>query len=202
MTRDEVKEFFKTSLGIEEPTEEQITAFLNKHHEELNEQKILADKSKSLSDELAKAKAELDELKNNGLSEQEKLLAEMKKAQEDAKARENDYLLKSNRLEVEKILVAGGLKETDYATILDSIVGTDLDKSKELATNLVNAFSEKIKVAVADKEKELLENTGKPNGGSGSGSTLSAQEEIAKNLVGNSNDENAKSSEEIIKAYS
>ena len=203
MKREDAREFL-IKLGIENPTEEQITTYLNRYHADIESEKEKADKYKSDAEKLAQAEKELEELKAKSMTEQERVLAEMKKAQEDALAREKDFTIRSNRLEIEKMLVAGGLKEEDYGAIIDHIVTADLEKSKELATALVKTVSDKIEVAKAEKEKELLESTKKPNGGvGGGGTTLTPQEELAKSVVNKSeNDKETMSAEDIIKTYS
>ena len=87
--------------------------------------------------ELASAKHKITELENANLSADEKL----EKALADAQKAQDEYTAKSVRLDVEKVLVAGGLTGDDYKDVIDGIVSTDREKSVSMATNLVNLLT-------------------------------------------------------------
>lgn len=101
--------------------------------------------------ELATAKKKIGELESANLSDEEKI----KKALEDAQVVKDEYNRKSVRLDVEKILVQGGLSEEDYKGVIDGLVSTDRDASVALANNLVVLLTGQ-KNAAADAVKAAL----------------------------------------------
>ena len=118
-------------------------------------EKHIFDKTAS---ELAKVKKELGELKNNNLSGEEKVNAAIAAAD----ARANEYAMKLNRLEVEKLFIAEGLGETEYANLLDDIVSEDADKSMKLAESLLAVVKSQKTAAEKAVRSELLKKTPKP----------------------------------------
>lgn len=131
-------------------------------------EKSIFDKTAS---ELAKAKKELGELKNNNLSGEEKVNAAIAAAD----ARANEYSVKLNRLEVEKLFMADGLAEADYADVIDDIVSEDADKTMKLAKNLLAVVKSQKSAAEKAVRAELLKKTPKPpagNDGKPEGMTL------------------------------
>lgn len=113
--------------------------------------------------ELAKVKKELKELKDSNLSDDEKLQKQL----EAATQREKEASIKMNRLDVEKLFVAEGLTEADYAEILDDIVSEDAEKTVATAKRMLAVIkSQKVAAEKATREK-LLKETPKPPAGSG-----------------------------------
>lgn len=121
-------------------------------------EKSIFDKTAS---ELAKVKKELGELKNNNLSGEEKVNAAIAAAD----ARANEYSVKLNRLEVEKLFMADGLAEADYADVIDDIVSEDADKTMKLAKNLLAVVKSQKSAAEKAIRAELLKKTPKPPAG-------------------------------------
>lgn len=157
MTREDIKKQFPDA------TEEQITAILN-----INGTDIEAEKKKNVDPKVLKqlqADSEAyKKLQEAGLTDAEKL----QKAIDDAAASKAEFAKKSNRLDVEKILVGAGLTEDDYKDFIDGLVSEDAEASKTLATNLANMLS-KQKEAAAQKTKEELMDGTQTLGGGGSG---------------------------------
>ena len=121
-------------------------------------EKHIFDKTAS---ELAKVKKELGELKNNNLSDEEKVNAAIAAAD----ARANEYSLKMNRLDVEKLFLADGLTEADYADLIDDIVSEDSDKTIKLAKSLLAVVKSQKSAAEKSLRAELLKKTPKPPAG-------------------------------------
>ena len=95
------------------------------------------------------------------MNEQEKLQHELSKAQ----AIQKDFLVKSNRLDAERIFVEAGLSKEAYDSILDSTVTDDRERTISTVNTFVNILS-KEKELVASKTKEALINqTPKPDSG-------------------------------------
>lgn len=88
-------------------------------------EKSVFDKTAS---ELSKVKKELAELKATTMSDDEKVNAAIAKAE----SKEKEFTAKLNRLDVEKLFVAEGLTEADYAELIDDIVSEDAEKTMKL----------------------------------------------------------------------
>lgn len=107
---------------------------------------------------------ELDTYKKAQMTEQEKQEAANKELIEQNLALQKRVC----KSEVEKVLTAGGLVEEDYKDIIDNLVLDDVDKSAELAKNLVNTLNNKIQLGVKTQLAEKLANAGsKPQGQGG-----------------------------------
>lgn len=202
MTREELKEI------MPDITDEQITAFLNKHHEELNasaDEKLknakaaLADATKARKT----AEKELKELKESHLSDDEKL----QKALEEAEASKADYAKKLNRLEVEKLFVDAGITSEYYEPIIDSVVTDDAEESKKLAGSFVDVMKSQ-KEATEKALREELSIAPKPHaaggkddgGGDGGKPALTAAEQVAQKLA-QQNSQNVKSAKSALSYY-
>lgn len=158
MTRDQIKEQFPDA------TDEQITAILN-----INGTDITAAKKNNVDPKVLKQlqedSAAYKKLQEAGLSDEEKI----QKALDDAAASKADFQKKSNRLDVEKILVSAGLTEEDYKDIIDGLVSEDAEATKTMATNFANLIKSQKDSAIKKTREELMDGTNTP-GGSGGGS--------------------------------
>lgn len=170
MTREQVKELFPDA------TEEQITSLLN-----INGTDITAAKKNNVDPKVLKQlqedSAAYKKLQEAGLTDEEK----MKKALEDAAASKADFTKKSNRLDVEKILVAAGLTEEDYKDLIDGLVSEDAEASKALATNLANMLTKQKEAAVQKTKEELMDRT-KGAGGAGGSDEEDKKTDDVKNV--------------------
>lgn len=128
-------------------------------------EKHIFDKTAS---ELAKVKKELGELKNNSLSDEEKVNAAIAAAD----ARANEYSAKLNRLEVEKLFMTDGLAEADYADLIEDIVSEDSEKTMKLAKSLLAVVKNQKSAAEKAIRAELLKKTPKPPAGEPGGDEM------------------------------
>ncbi len=165
MTRDQVKEQFPDA------TEDQITAILNINGTDLEAAKKNNVDPKVLK-QLQEDSAAYKKLQDAGLSDEEKI----QKALNDAAAAEKDFKRKSNRLDVEKILVSAGLTEEDYKGLIDGLVSDDAETSKALATNLTTMLGKQKDAAIQKTKEELMDGT-KGTGGSGGKSSTGDDDE-------------------------
>lgn len=101
--------------------------------------------------ELATAKKTIGELKSASLTDEEKLQAALDAAQ----AKEDEFNRKSIRLDVEKVLVQGGLSESDYKDVIDGFVTTDKDASLRFANSLVDMVATQKQNAAEAVKSEL-----------------------------------------------
>ena len=128
-------------------------------------EKHIFDKTAS---ELSKVKKELNELKNNNLSDEEKVNAAIAAAD----ARANEYSAKLNRLDVEKLFMADGLTEDDYADLIEDIVSEDSEKTMKLAKSLLTVVKNQKSAAEKALRAELLKKTPKPPAGEPGGEEM------------------------------
>lgn len=124
-------------------------------------EKTIFDKTAS---ELAKVKKELAEIKNNNMTDDEKVQAAITAANN----REKEFTAKSNRLEVEKLFVSGGLTEQDYAEVIDDIVSEDAEKTMKLAKNLLAVITSQKSATEKALRAELQRGTPRTPAGDGS----------------------------------
>jgi hypothetical protein len=128
-------------------------------------EKHIFDKTAS---ELSKVKKELNELKNNSLTDEDKVNAAIAAAD----ARANEYSAKLNRLDVEKLFMADGLTEDDYADLIEDIVSEDSEKTMKLAKSLLTVVKNQKSAAEKALRAELLKKTPKPPAGEPGGEEM------------------------------
>lgn len=173
MTRQEIKDI------MPDISDEQISAILAKHHEEVNA------KAKATEEKYGayKEKAQLyDSEQAAKLSEQEKL---QKLLDEAAAAKaENTRLL--NRTKIAAKFVEAGIKEDSYSSLLDGIVSEDEEKSMQFADNIIKAFSANA-AAAAEAARQAAMQTAPPTGGNEqNAAAISAQEQYNNAIQGGS----------------
>jgi hypothetical protein len=157
-------------------------------------EKSIFDKTAS---ELAKVKKELGELKNNNLTGEEKVNAAIAAAD----ARANEYSMKLNRLEIEKLFMADGLAEADYADLIEDIVSEDSEKTIKLAKNLLTVIKSQKSAAEKSIRAELLKKTPKPPAGEPSNEGVMTMEKFRKLTPKERFDFSVKNPEEYQKLY-
>lgn len=111
--------------------------------------------------ELAKAKKDLADYKAANMTEEQKREQLMR----DLEAEKHSFILKSNRLDVEKVLVAAGLTEKEYASFIDGIVTEDAAASTAVAESIAKAIGAKSAAAAAEAKREGINNTPKAQDG-------------------------------------
>lgn len=193
MTREQVKEQFPDA------TDEQITAILN-----INGTDLAAAKKNNVDQKELKRLQENDaayqKLLDADLTDAEKIQKALKEA-DNTKA---EYAKKTNRLDVEKILISAGLEEDDYSGLIDGIVSEDAEKSKSMATSLANMLNKQKEATEQKVKEELMDKTKTPGGtggsGSGGGDEKTDAEIFAETMVKESASD-AKGAEDIIGAY-
>ncbi len=181
MTREQAKQTL-IGMGVAEPSEEQVSKLLDSISAETKKEK---DKNTSLKEKAEKAEAlekELEELKQQNMTEAEKAEAERKKEKEAVDKELSDLkaaLAESNRKaltsEITSIFANAGLSSELYASAIKAYASAPYEKPEDLLKEVetfVNGVSESNKTALdtakAAWEKEALENTPNPGGGSGS----------------------------------
>jgi hypothetical protein len=170
MTREQAKTFL-TTLGIEEPTDEQVTNYLNSVNSETKKEKDRADKLKLDADKAAQLQKQIDEINNQNLSEVEKA----NKATEDAMAQVAALQKRIDRAEQLKALAEKGIKGEQAEKLISEDGKLDYEVLGQIISDRENAA----KVA---KEQEIANNQGNPGGGeSGAGEKHDEKPDDVKN---------------------
>ena len=176
MTREDVKKIFP------EATDEQITSFLNQSNSDVAREKAKAQKMK---EDAGKAKAleeELEELKKQNMSEAEKaeLERQKEKAANEKRISDLESALATSQREalvgkITSIFATAGMKGDAYTGAIKAFSNMKADDALKEAQAFVDGISAENKTALdtakATWEKEALERTPNPGGGTGDGKT-------------------------------
>jgi len=189
MTRDQVKEQFPDA------TDEQITAILNINGTDVNSAKKNNVDPKELK-RLQDIETEYKKLEEAELTDAEKV----KLALQNAEITKTNFEKQLSRLEVEKILVSGGLTEEDYKDFIDGMVSTDMESSKKFAESFTNVIKTQKDAATAKLKEELMDKTKGSGGGAGDEEDKTDAEKFAESIA-KSTSETTKSSDSIIGNY-
>lgn len=179
------------SIGIEEPTQEQITNYLNQVNGETKREKDRADKYKADAELTAQLQAKIDEINNANLSELEKANLQTETANKKIAELEKDIKI----MNLKTSLAENGIVGEDADNIVNGLSAGTLD-----ANALGSLISKKVELAVAEKEKEFLLNTPNPNGGTGNPDEKSDAEKLAEKIGGAIGGDN-KVSTDVVSKY-
>ena len=174
MTREDVKKIFPDA------TDEQITSFLNQSNSDVAKEKA---KNQKLKEDAEKAKAletELEELKKQNRSEAERteLEHQKEKATNEKRISDLESALKAAQKDaltgkITSIFANAGMKGDAYAGAIKAFSNMDSEDALKEAQTFVDGISEVNKstldTAKAAWEKEALENTPNPGGGTNGG---------------------------------
>lgn len=157
MTREQAKDNL-VKLGIAEPTEEQVTNYLNAVNGEAKREKDRADRYKVDADKASELQKKLDEIANQNLSDIEKA----NKATEEAQSQVAALQKRIDRMEQLKKLAEKGIAGEQAEKLLseDGVIDFEV---------LGQIISEKETAAKAAKEQEIANHQGNPGGGTSSG---------------------------------
>ena len=195
MTREDVKKIFP------EATDEQITAFLNQSNSDVAREKAKAQKLKEDAEKAEALEKELEELKQQNMTEAEKaeLERQKEKAANEKRISDLESALATSQREalvgkITSIFSNAGMKGDTYAGAIKAFSNMNADDALKEAQTFVDGISAENKAtldtAKAAWEKEALENTPNPGGGSGSKTTVkSYAAEFAKDYSAKMNQE-------------
>ena len=181
MTREQAKQKL-ISFGIAEPTDEQITDFLNTIGTETKKEKDRADGYKAKADKADELQTQLDDLNSQNLSDIEKANKELEKAnQRIAELEKNDAIKTQRSLAMEKFKVT--------AEQAKQIVKDDGSLDYDVLGQII---SDKESASATAKENEIADNATNPGGGSAGANnyTKSTAEKIAEKMFSGQKQEN------------
>ena len=170
MTREDVKKIFP------EATDEQITAFLNQSNSDVAREKAKAQKLKEDAEKVEALEKELEELKQQNMTEAEKaeLERQKEKAANEKRISDLESALATSQREalvgkITSIFANAGMKGDAYAGAIKAFSNMNADDALKEAQTFVDGISAENKAtldtAKAAWEKEALENTPNPGGG-------------------------------------
>ena len=189
MTREQAKQNL-IGFGIAEPTDEQITNYLNQIGAETKSYKDKLASVGGKDDRIAELEKELEKLNKQNMTELELERAEKDKALSSVANLEKQIEQMITKTELAKLGITG-----DVADTLVSGNG-----KLDFAT-LGQIISDREKNAVSEYEKKALESTPNPSGSKGKEEpTKTEAEQIAENL-GKVASASSKDSEAIIASY-
>lgn len=152
MTRAEVKELMK-SWGIEEPTEEQITDYLNRIQKEVKTAEDKATRYKADADKVKDLEKQIEELSSANLTDLEKA----NKATEDALNQVANLQKTVTQMQLMKSLAEIGIVGEDA----DGLISEDGSLNTEQLGKIIEGRE---KAAVATYQKQALDSTPAPEG--------------------------------------
>lgn len=170
MTRADVKELL-VSFGITDPTDEQITALLNKHQADVQREKATAEKYKQDALKVTELQQQLEELNNKGLDEVALMKKEIEKATADNASLTKELANMRLTAELAKI----GIVDDDAKNLFNE------DGSLNVS-NLGTIITARETSAKSALEQELLKKTPDPNGGNG-GNDDNGNDEYLKSVI-------------------
>ena len=174
MTREDVKKRFPDA------TDEQITSFLNQSNSDVAKEKAKAQKVKEQAEKADALEKELEELKQQNMTDAEKaeLERQKEKATNEKRISDLESALKAAQKDalpgkITSIFASAGMKGDAYAGAIKAFSNMDAEDALKEAQAFVDGISEVNKstldTAKAAWEKEALENTPNPGGGKSGG---------------------------------
>lgn len=174
MTREDVKKIFPDA------TDEQITSFLNQSNSDVAKEKAKAQKVKEQAEKADALEKELEELKQQNMTDAEKaeLERQKEKAANEKRISDLESALATSQREaltgkITSIFASAGMKGDAYAGAIKAFSNMDAEDALKEAQNFVDEISEinksTLDTAKAAWEKEALEKTPNPGGGKSGG---------------------------------
>ena len=187
MTREQAKQVL-IGMGIEEPSDEQVSKYLDSVTGEVKKEK---DKNASLQEKANKAadlEKELEELKQQNMTDAEKaeLERQKEKAANEKRISDLESALATSQREaltgkITSIFANAGMQGDAYAGAIKAFSNMNKEDALKEAQTFVDGISEVNKTtldtAKAAWEKEALENTPNPGGGAGNSNETKKSDE-------------------------
>ena len=166
MTRTQASDFLKT-LGIEEPTDEQITNYLNSVNGAVKSEKDRADKLKADASLVDDLKAQLEALNNQNLSDVEKANKATEQANTEIAKLQKQIKEMQTKTKLAELGITGEIADAFFGEdgslnfdVLGQII-SDREKSAMSLKEKELAFIEQIALTSLMKTKDLLMFIGK-----------------------------------------
>lgn len=187
MTREQSKQFIKTTFGIEEPTDEMINAYLNNVNGAIKTEKEKADLLKSEAEKAKDLQAQLDAINAEKMSDIEKANAETQKANDQIAILQKQIKAMETRTKLAELGITG--EQADKFFSETGEINFDI---------LGQVINDRETKAAALKEKELIKATPNPNGG---GEKAKSEAEVFAESFGQRMAENNKVTSDVMSHY-
>ena len=173
MTREQAKQNL-ISIGLEDPTDEQITNYLNQVNGETQKEKDKAAEYKEKADKADEYKAKIDELEAGSLTEVEKANKALELANEQIAKMQKENSIRDLR---EKSM-------TDFKITAEQAKTVVKDDGSFDTAALGKIMSEKETAAAQAKEQEIAGKQDIPGGGSAGGGKDKTEAEKTAEAIG------------------
>ena len=161
MSRDDVKAIFP------EATDEQISAILNSHHNDVKAESAAAAKTAAEQAQTAYNTA-LENLKNaqkqadDSKAEKNDVETRLQQLQQNFDAMRAENAKLQNRAAAISAFTDAGIASEQFSPLLDGIVTEDAEKTSALATNIITALTAVRDSAKSAAKQELIQGTPAP----------------------------------------
>ncbi|MBQ2381170.1 MAG: hypothetical protein II291_01220 [Succinivibrio sp.] len=189
MTREQAKQNL-IGFGIAEPTDEQITNYLNQIGAETKGYKDKLASAGDKDNRIAELEKELEKINKQNMSDIELANAERDKALSSVANLEKQIENMITKTELAKLGITGELADTLVS-----------GNGKLDFTALGQIISDREKNAISEYEKKALENTPNPSGNKGKGEVTKTEAELIAENLGKTASATSKDSEAIIASY-
>ena len=173
MTREQAKQNL-ISIGLEDPTDEQITNYLNQVNGETQKEKDKAAEYKEKADKADEYKAKIDELEAGNMTELEKANKALELANDQIAKMQKDNSIRDLR---EKSM-------TDFKITAEQAKAVVKDDGSFDTAALGKIMSEKETAAAQAKEQEIAGKQDIPGGGSAGGGKDKTEAEKTAEAIG------------------
>lgn len=176
MTREQAKQNL-ISIGVAEPTDEQVSNYLNQVNGETQKEKDKANQYKAKADKADELQTQLDEIEAGNLTEVEKVNKDLEAANDLIAKLQKDNAVRDQR---EAAMTNFKITAEQAKTVVKDDGNLDY-------TELGKIMSEKETAAAQAKEQEIAKNQDIPGGGSNKGGAdnKTNAEKIAESLISN-----------------
>nr|DAG68506.1 MAG TPA: hypothetical protein [Caudoviricetes sp.] len=179
MTREQAKQNL-IAIGVEEPTDEQVSNYLNQVNGETKKEKDRADGYKAKADAADELQKQLDELQTGNLTELEKANKALDTANQQIAELQKNNAIRDLR---EKAM-------TDFKVTAERAKAIVKEDGSFDTAELGKIISEKETAAAQAKEQEIAKGSTNPGGGAAGGNKAGADnktnaEKIAESLISN-----------------
>lgn len=176
MTREQAKQNL-ISIGVAEPTDEQISNYLNQVNGETKKEKDRADAYKAKADTADDLQKQLDELQAGNMTELEKANKALETANQQIAELQKNNAIRDLR---EKAM-------TDFKVTAEQAKAIVKEDGSFDTAELGKIMSEKETAAAQAKEQEIAKHQDIPGGGRGKGGAdnKTNAEKIAESLISN-----------------
>ena len=176
MTREQAKQNL-ISIGVAEPTDEQISSYLNQVNGETQKEKDKANQYKAKAEKADELQTQLDEIEAGNLTEVEKVNKDLEAANNLIAKLQKDNAVRDQR----------EAAMTNFKITAEQAKAVVKDDGSLDYTELGKIMSEKETAAAQAKEQEIAKHQDIPGGGNNKGGAdnKTNAEKIAESLISN-----------------